>query len=106
MKWQLTLQIGINDCPGDKAIDRYCQSEGGREGTGEKEGEMGIKEGKADGETCREWWEMMQPIGKLLPRAIVCCVCVRLLFRPLLTSWPAAREREGMGGFKMTDMAQ
>lgn len=46
MKWQLTLQIGINDCPGDKAIDRYCQSEGGREGTGEKEGEIGDKRGK------------------------------------------------------------
>lgn len=44
--------------------------------------------------------------GKLLPRAIVCCVCAGLLFRSLLTSWPPVRERERMGGFKMTDMAQ
>lgn len=44
--------------------------------------------------------------GKLLPRAIVCCVCTGLLFRSLLTSWPPVRERERMGGFKMTDMAQ
>lgn len=57
MKWQLTLQIGINDCPGDMGIDRVCQSEGGRER--EREGKIG---GKAERETCREWWEMMQPI--------------------------------------------
>lgn len=30
----------------------------------------------------------MQPEGKPLPRAIVCCVCSGPLFRSLLTSWP------------------
>lgn len=43
MKWQLTLQIGINDCPGDKGIDGDYQSEKGRE----EDGEMGIKGGKS-----------------------------------------------------------
>ena len=79
---------------------------------GEKRGRDGDKEGEKDGDKEGEkadretWWEMMQPIGKLLPRAIVCCVCTGLLFRSLLTSWPSVREREKMGGFKMTDMAQ
>ena len=45
MKWQLTLQIGINDCPGDKGIDRDCQCEGGREREREEEGEVGLKGG-------------------------------------------------------------
>ncbi len=106
MKWQLTLQIGINDCTGDMGIDGDCQSEGGRERKrgrgidGDKEG------GKGGKETCGEQSEMMQPIGKLLPRAIVCCVCTGPLFRSLLTSCPSVRERERMGGFKMTDMAR
>lgn len=36
-----------------------------------------------------------------------CLLCLRLgpLFRSLLTSWPSVRERERMGGFKMTDTA-
>ena len=88
MKWQLTLQMGINDCPGDKGIDGDCQSEGGRGKGGEEMGRGGDKEGKkAEIET---GLEMMQPIGKLLPRAIVCCVCAGPLFRSLLTSWPSA----------------
>lgn len=38
MKWQLTLQIGINDCPGDAGIDGYCLSEGQERQKKEKEG--------------------------------------------------------------------
>lgn len=47
---------------------------GGRVGEegGVEQREIGVKREKADGETANG--EMMQPAGKLLPRAIVCCV--------------------------------
>lgn len=75
MKWQLTLQIGINNCPGDKGIDRDYQRERGRWRDGDKEG------GKKQTEKYA-WWETVQPIGKLLPWAFVCCVCADHCFGP------------------------
>lgn len=51
---------------------RAREEEKERKRNGDKEGK------KAERETFTEWWEMMQPIGKLLPRAIVCCVCATI----------------------------
>ena len=87
MNCQYTLQMDINDCPGDKDNNGYCQSRGGLEREGVEEGEIGIKRGKSR-------WRNMQgmagddvahrqtaPTGHCL-----LCVCGGLLFRSLLTS--------------------
>lgn len=87
--------MGINDCPGDEVIVRDYEGEGGggiKQKQGEKEGNR-----RRNTQDIQYIVEVGAATGKLLPRAIVCCVCAGLLFRSLLTSWPSVR-RAGKDG--------
>lgn len=85
--------MAINLASGDKCLSRRRRLLSGAAVAG-----LGRRRDKEERDTeVDDAARRRRPVGKLLPRAIVCCVCAGPLFRCLLTSWPLS-ERAGKDG--------